>query len=342
MNKIQIQQIHSLLDTPKKVVVVGHQNPDGDAIGSCLALAKTLKKLGHNAHVIMPNAHPKFLQWMPGSDEILHYEKDHKEIDALLAEVDIVFTLDFNSLSRIGGLQQPLEKLIEKEIPFIMIDHHQSPDDYALVTYSDTEMSSTAQMVYHFIETMDWLSLMDADIASCIYTGILTDTGSFKYRNTTATTHRVAAELLEAGAVNWNISNNLFDTNSEDRLKLLSTALGNLVVLKDYNAAYITLSQAELDAHHFQKGDTEGFVNYALSIENVNLALIFIENANEKIIKISLRSKGDFSVNELARDHFNGGGHNNAAGGRSTMSLEDTVAYFKKILEDYKKELTNE
>lgn len=342
MDESQIHQIHSLLSKPKRIAIIGHKNPDGDAIGSCLALAHVLNKLGHTTKVIMPNAHPKFLEWLPGADSILQYENNAKASDALLSDMEVVFTLDFNSLSRISALQEPLESLIKKEVPFVMIDHHQAPDDYALVTYSDTQMSSTAQMVYHFMESLDWLTYMDKSIATCIYTGILTDTGSFKYRSTTATTHRVVANLLEAGAVNWKISNRIFDTNSENRLKLLSTALNNLVVLPEYNTAYITLSQKELDSHNFQKGDTEGFVNYALSIENINLALIFIESASEDIIKISLRSKGDFSVNELSREHFNGGGHNNAAGGRSLSNMEDTVKYLHKILVDYKKDLTND
>lgn len=342
MDESQIHQLHSLLSKSKRIAIVSHKNPDGDALGSSLALAQVLTKLGHITSVIMPNAQPKFLQWLPGSDSILQYEKDTESIDALLSEVDIVFTLDFNSLSRIGGLQQPLENLHKNGVPFIMIDHHQAPDDYAVVTYSDVQMSSTAQMVYHFIEALGWLSYIDASIATCIYTGILTDTGSFKYRSTTAATHRVVADLLDAGAINWEINTLIFDTNSENRLKLLSTALNNLVVLPEYNTAYITLTQAELDSHNFQKGDTEGFVNYALSIENINLALIFIESASEEIIKISLRSKGDFSVNEMSRKHFNGGGHNNAAGGRSLNNMEDTVSYFRKILADYKNDLTND
>lgn len=340
MNEVQIQQTHSLLSKPKQILIVGHRNPDGDAVGSSLALALSLEKLGHTTQVIMPNALPKSLKWLPSCDRILQYEVDKERIDKLLEDIEIVFTLDFNSLSRIGDLQEPLENLQEKKTPFIMIDHHQSPEDYAQVTYSDVGMSSTAQMIYHFIEYMGWMNQLDADIATCIYTGILTDTGSFKYRNTTATTHRVTAKLLEAGAENWKISNQIFDTNSENRLKLLSAALNNLVVLPEFHTAYITLSQDELDAHQFQKGDTEGFVNYALSIENINLALIFIESRQEEIIKISLRSKGDFSVNEMSRKHFNGGGHNNAAGGRSFLSMEETLSYFQDILTSYKSELT--
>lgn len=339
MNESKIQHTHSLLSKPKQVLIVGHRNPDGDAVGSSLALSLILEKLGHTTKVIMPNAIPKSLKWLPGCDEILEYEADPKAIDSIIEDTEVVFTLDFNSLSRVGVLQHPLESLHDKDIPFIMIDHHQSPDDYAIVTYSDVQMSSTAQMVYHFMDSVGWLDKLDAQIATCIYTGILTDTGSFKYRSTTATTHRVVAKLLEAGAVNWQISNNIYDTNSENRLKLLSTALDNLVVLPEYHTAYITLSQAELDAHHFQKGDTEGFVNYALSIENINLAVIFIESKQEEIIKISLRSKGDFSVNEMSREHFNGGGHNNAAGGRSTLSLEQTVNNFREVLDTYKNDL---
>lgn len=217
-----------------------------------------------------------------------------------------------------------------------MIDHHQQPDDYAEVTYSDVHICSTCQMVYHTLEMLDATGSIDADMATCLYTGIMTDTGSFRFRSTSSLTHRVIAQLIDKGADNAFIHQQIYDANSPKRMQLLGTALSNLKVLPEFKTAYITLSQEELDAHNYEKGDTEGFVNYALSLQNTSLALIFIENKQEGIIKISLRSEGDFSVNEMAREHFHGGGHINAAGGRSDRTMTETVDYFISILSQYK------
>ena len=219
-----------------------------------------------------------------------------------------------------------MEQVLAKtDTTFIMIDHHQQPDTYATYTYSDVDMCSTCQMVYHFIEKLDDLDKITANIASCIYVGIMTDTGSFRFRSTTSTTHRVIADLIDRGADNTAIHENIYDTNSYSKLQLKGVALKNLKILPEYRTAYITLSQKELDDHNFKKGDTEGFVNMGLSVNGIIFALIFIENKGENIIKISLRSKGDFSVNEFSRNHFEGGGHHNAAGGKSDLSLADTV-----------------
>ncbi len=337
MNPDQISVLKGLLKTPKNIVVVGHKNPDGDAIGSCLGLANFLRKKGHQVITLMPNDFPKFLQWIPEADEITIYEQEVKISEKIIDQADIIFTLDFNELNRTGDLQGLLENATAD---FVLIDHHQQPDDYATVTYSDVSICSTSQMVYHFIEALDGLDLLNAEIATQLYVGIMTDTGSFRYPSTTATTHRVIANLIESGAKNSEIHQNIFDTNSPDRLKLLGVALKNLIILPKYNTAYITLSQSELSEHNFKKGDTEGFVNYALSMIGVVFAAIFIENKSEKIVKISLRSKGRFSVNEFSRNHFNGGGHTNAAGGRSHLSLTETVEKFINILPNYKEALT--
>ena len=205
--------------------------------------------------------------------------------------------------------------------------------------YSDVQMSSTAEMVYHFIASLQKLDLLSEPIATNLYTGIMTDTGSFRFPATSPTTHRVIAHLMEVGANGAAIHQNIYDTNTPDRLKLLGVALKNLTILTEYNTAYITMSQQELDDHNFKKGDTEGFVNYALSVLGIKFAVIFIENRQDAIVKISFRSKGAFSVNEFARSHYNGGGHTNAAGGRSDKSLEDTVTEFISILPLYKNAL---
>ncbi|MFD1095488.1 DHH family phosphoesterase [Salegentibacter chungangensis] len=332
-----ILEITAELSRAENIVIVPHKGPDGDAMGSSLGLWHFLKDKGHHVKVIAPNDYPEFLKWMPGDEEVIIYEKEVEKSDKLITEADIIFTLDFNDLSRSGQMQESLKA---SESVFIMIDHHQEPADYADYTYSDATMSSTSQMVYHFIDKLRASKNITPEIATCLYAGIMTDTGSFRFSSTTSLTHRVAAELIDKGAKNSEIHNNIFDTNTESRLQLMGVALQNLKVNQIYNTAYITLSQEELDAHNFKKGDTEGFVNYGLSLKGVIFAAIFIEHKAEGIIKISFRSKGDFSVNKFARENFNGGGHINAAGGRSEVSLNDTVVKFNKLLPEYKDELT--
>ena len=337
MNKDTSKTVTSLLASPQKIVVVGHKNPDGDAVGSCLGLSFFLKSLGHNTTVIMPNDFPDFLKWLPGCNEIVIYEKEVENSKEIFENADLVFTLDFNSLDRVGGeLQSVLENTTAK---FVMIDHHQQPSDYAVATYSDVKMSSTSEMVYHFMESLGDSEKLSKEIAINLYTGIMTDTGSFRFSSTSPTTHRVAAKLIEAGAESAIINQNVYDTNSPDRMKLLGVALSNLVILPELHTAYISMTQKELDENNFKKGDTEGFVNYALSVKGVVFAVIFIENKQESIVKISFRSKGAFSVNDFARNHYSGGGHINAAGGKSSQDLNKTINEFISILPRYKKEL---
>ncbi len=333
MEQDEINQLKALLSTPKKIVIVPHKNPDGDALGSTLALYQYLKKSGHDAKLIAPNDYPQFLKWLPFEEKVIKFDQQNTLAVKLIEEADLIFTLDFNHLSRTGDMEKVLT---DATAAFIMIDHHQQPDDYAEVTYSDVHICSTCQMVYHTLEMLDATGSIDADIATCLYTGIMTDTGSFRFRSTSSLTHRVIAQLIDKGADNAFIHQQIYDANSPKRMQLLGTALSNLKILPEFKAAYITLTQEELDAHNYEKGDTEGFVNYALSLQDTQLALIFIENKQEGIIKISLRSEGDFSVNEMAREHFHGGGHINAAGGRSDRSMTETVDYFISILSQYK------
>lgn len=339
MNKETTQIVEKLLASPQKAVIIGHKNPDGDAVGSCLGLSFFLKSLGHNATVIMPNDFPDFLKWLPGVEEVIIHEREREKSTELINTSDLVFTLDFNSLDRVGGeLQTVLENSSAK---FVMIDHHQQPANYAVATYSDVKMSSTSEMVFHFMEALQQAEKLSKEIAVNLYTGIMTDTGSFRFSSTTPTTHRVAAKLIEAGAECAIINQNVYDTNSPERMKLLGVALNNLVILPELHTAYITLTQKELDEHNFKKGDTEGFVNYALSVKGIVFAVIFIENKQENIVKISFRSKGVFSVNDFARNHYSGGGHINAAGGKSSQDLNKTINEFISILLRYKNELTD-
>lgn len=337
MNNKDISDIKELLSTPKKIVIVSHRNPDGDAYGSSLALYHYLLKSQHNVSIVSPNDCPDFLKWLPDQEKIIIFENEQLKGSELLKEAELIFTLDFNALHRVG---KQMEDVLEKvSAMFIMIDHHKQPDNYADYMYSDASISSTSQMLYHFFEKIDALNSIDETIATCLYTGIVTDTGSFKYASTTSVTHRIIADLIDKGINHTKIHINLYDTNSFNRLQLLGKALGNLKVLDEYKTAYISLSQKEMISFNFKKGDTEGFVNYGLSLKGVVFAVIFIEDQKQGIIKMSLRSKGQFSVNEFARKHFNGGGHINAAGGRSEDSLRNTVNNFLKIVPKYKNEL---
>lgn len=338
MNEVDFQRLQQDLSEPKNIVIVTHRNPDGDAYGSSLALFWFLKKLGHELAVVSPNDCPEFLKWMPGEDQINIFEADPDRGSEILQKAEMVFTLDFNAFHRLGEVMEPIMKEI-KPI-YVMIDHHQQPDDFAHFAFVDPSMSSTSEMVYIFINRLNKVELIDKNIASCLYAGILTDTGSFRFPATTSATHRVVADLLEKGANNSDIYNRIHDVNTYNRMQLLGRALDNMVVLERFHTAYITLSQNELNRYKFQRGDTEGFVNYALSLKNVMFAAIFIEDKKQKIIKISFRSVGEFSVNEFARNYFSGGGHINAAGGRSDLSLNDTVKKFVDILPELSNELT--
>lgn len=325
MNDKEIQEIVGLLSTPKKIVIIPHRSPDGDAMGSTLGLYHLLMQMKHQAVVISPNDFPSFLDWMPGSENVLVYENDREATSKWIAAADLIFTLDFNALHRTGEMETVLSKV---SVPFIMIDHHQSPDTYAKYTFSDTSYGSTCEMLYNFMVQIGKKAFIDKTIATCLYTGILTDSGGFKFPKTTGNTHRIVAEFIELGVENTVIPTLLFDNSSYNRLQLLGRALQNLKVIADKKTAYITLSQKELDDFGYEKGDTEGIVNYGLSIKGIHFAAIFIEHTDEKIIKISFRSQGDFDVNLFARAHFNGGGHMNAAGGKSNETLEKTIEKF--------------
>ena len=258
MNSASIAAVKKLLSVPQKIVIVPHKNPDGDAIGSTLALWHYLSNLGQKAVIISPNDYPKFLKWLPGNAHILNFERENSQAKEAIENATVVFTLDFNHLGRIGQMHAVLE---EKEATFVMIDHHQAPSDYAEIMYSDVLMSSTCEMVYNFIEFLGDTSKITPEIANCLYTGIMTDTGSFKFSSTTSRTHKVVAELIEKGAENTKIHNHIYDTNSPSRLHLLGCALKNMVLLNAYRTGYFTFTQEVLDTYEYKKGDTGGFVN---------------------------------------------------------------------------------
>ena len=331
-----IEELKGFLGTSRNIVIVGHRNPDGDAMGATLGLKHYLDKKGHQSTVVVPNEYPDFLHWMPGSETTYRFDWQNTQSQKAIVASEIIFLLDFNALHRVGAdMQKTLEKYPND---FVMIDHHQQPDEVKYM-FSDVTICSTCQMVYQFIEMNNDLNLIDTAIATCLYAGIMTDTGSFRFRSTTSTTHRIIADLIDKGAQNDIIHNKVYDANSYGRLLLLGQALSNLQIFPEHKTAFITLSEAEKNKFDFQKGDTEGVVNYALSLKGIIFAAIFIEDADQKIIKISFRSKGDFSVNQFSRNHFNGGGHDNAAGGKFDGDIETTIKYFKSLLPTYTNEL---
>lgn len=326
----ELLEINTLLTPDSSIVILTHYNPDGDAIGSSLGLKHYLRAKGIHAEIIVPNDFPKFLKWMPEAKKAIIAEYKRRQAFDLIQEADVIFCLDFNSHQRIGFLG---EWLLKAEGKKILIDHHQQPESFDFV-YSDTIIPATSQMIYHFIEAMDDEKYVNKDIAECLYTGIMTDTGGFRFRSTSATTHRIIANLIEKGADPSVITSNTWDTNTISRLHLLALILGRIEVVNDGKVAVLYLTREELQEYGFQKGDTEGFVNYGLSIIGVKMSAFFMEDLYEDFIKISFRSKDDVDVNLFSRKYFNGGGHINAAGGKSYESLYDTIETFKTRIEE--------
>tara|TARA_B100000886_G_scaffold65635_1_gene41131 strand:+ start:5528 stop:6538 length:1011 start_codon:yes stop_codon:yes gene_type:complete len=324
-----------IISTQKKIVIIPHRNPDGDALGSALALKHFLDAKKHNVSVVSPNDYPTFLKWLPGESDIIKFSKTPSIARDKINKAKLIFGLDFNSLSRIQDLSEIVKKT---KVDKIMIDHHESPEFFANLNYSDPSMSSTCEMVYNIINASD-SKLLDKKIACCLYTGIMTDTGSFRYPSTTSMTHQVVSHLINLGANGSDIHQKIFDSSSLSRLKLLGISLSNLIKIPDLPVVYITLSKEELVLCDFKKGDTEGFVNYGLSLKGVNFSCMMIENENEGKIKMSFRSQGGFSVDNFARNYFNGGGHLNAAGGVSMESLDKTITHFKNALKNHISEL---
>ena len=330
-NKNLESQIKTLIKESSSCVIIPHKNPDGDALGSCLALNRFLLKKGLKSVVISPNDYPSFLKWMPGEKRILNFENKSSEAINRIENADLIFTLDFNDLSRSGNICDEI-KTAKGQI--IMIDHHENSKKYADFELSQPEIGSTCEMIYNLIEYID-PEAITSDIASCLYTGIMTDTGSFRFPSTSAKTHHIISKLIEKGANNSKIHENIYDNFSYNRLKLLGVALKNIEKIDPLPYVVITLSQIELDDCFFKKGDTEGFVNYGLSIKGIDLSIILIESKEDNIIKMSLRSKGDFSVNVFAEKYFNGGGHHNAAGGVSRETLVKTKKKLISLLKSY-------
>lgn len=328
MKKPNFAAFKALIKKSKNIVIVTHWSPDGDAMGSSLALYNYLLKIKKKATVIVPNEYPEFLKWMPGDTKVMNHQKDTEKVETLIAKADAIFTLDFNNLKRIEKLGDAVGSSPAIKV---LIDHHQQPEKYAKLMYHDVKCCSTCEMIYDLIVGMGGKKLIDKKIASCLYTGLMTDTGSFRFSSVNAKTHAILADLIKAGAVPYQIHEAVYDTYSYSRLKLIGYALTQkMTAVLEKNTAYIVLSEEELKRFDFQKGDTEGLVNYPLTIKGVKFSAYFAEMDGK--VKISFRSKGKFDVNTFARTYFSGGGHINAAGGKSDLSLNDTVNKFMAII----------
>lgn len=333
---LSVSEIKSLLATPQKIVITTHHKPDGDAMGSSLGLYAYLIQQGHHVTVITPTDYPYFLHWLPNNGDVIIYTEQPEKSAQLVADAAMIFCLDFNNLSRINELGE----LVRASSAYkLMIDHHLEPEDFDDYRHWSINACAAAQLVYDFIvNEMEDAEFMNKDIATCLYTGIMTDSGSFRFPSANATVYRIAADLIDLGAEHWRIHQLVYDNATENRLRFLGHCLSNkLEILPEFHTAIITVTKEELKSFNIQTGDTEGIVNYALSVNGIKLAAFIIERTDK--VKLSLRSTGDFPANEICKKYFNGGGHRNAAGGFSDENLEDTVKTFKALLPDYKLQL---
>ena len=313
-------ELRALLENPGKLCIVNHLNPDGDAMGSAMSLNHMLGLLGHEVATIVPNAYPKVFEELANLGRVINFELDESHAKSFLEESRLIFTLDFNTPDRCGEVLGSL--ILAQASPKVMIDHHQQPGAYAAYTFSDTSKSSTCEMVWDFIEAMNWQHKANQAVADALYVGLMTDTGSFRFPSVLPNTHLTAAKLLEKGARNAYWHEKVMDSNRVQRLQLLGNFLQNMAIYPEYRTVFFHLPHHTLNECRYEKGDTEGFVNYGLSLEGMGLSVFFLEKG-PNYWKLSFRSKGDRDVNALARALFSGGGHKNAAGGEWQGTLPE-------------------
>jgi phosphoesterase RecJ-like protein len=329
-----VYRLKKELSQQRRIVVTTHQGPDGDAMGASLALYMFLKKQGHDVNVITPNDYPEFLHWLPYNSDVINYMRQKSVADALIEKAEYIFQLDYNTLSRSADMTRALYKCKASRV---LIDHHPNPDMMSRFCFSDTEVSSTCELLFCILKRWD-ASMIDIDIATCLYTGIMTDTGCFCYRSAGSQTFWASAELMRYGIDREDIYDKIYDNYSENRMRLMGYCLNEkLEVFPQYCTALISLNLEEQQRYGFVIGDSEGFVNLSLSIKGIRFAAFFLEKEDK--VKMSFRSKGNFSVNDFSRNHYGGGGHLNAAGGDSKIPINDLVQQFRELLQSYEKEL---
>jgi len=328
----ELEDLRQRLSRPNKIVITTHHKPDGDAMGSSLGLYHYLASKGHRVTLVVPNDFPDFLLWMPGTEVVVDYDKAPDIAIEKIQEAELIFCLDFNAISRLEKFgpvigNSPADK--------VLIDHHLDPENIFQHAFSYTDACATSELIYEFIVAMGDRHLLNKDIAECLYTGIMTDTASFRFASMLSNTHRIIADLMDAGAENHKIHESVYDNSSEERLRFLGYCLGEkLRIFPEYHTAVISISKEELSKFKNKTGDTEGIVNYGLGIKGITFAAFFAERPG--IVKISFRSKNNFSAKDFANKHFEGGGHKNAAGGKSNISLNETIDKFISLLPEYK------
>lgn len=326
-----IRDLSLLQERPRRIVIISHSRPDGDAVGSSLGLYHVLRHQGHEVSVVLPNAFPEFFNWLPGSGQIIDFQLSPAAAGDALDQAEYIFCLDFNVPARLESMSQ---RFLKTSATRVMIDHHRDPDNFCRYQWHDIAASSTAELIYTFLAELDWLGLLDAEAAVCLYTGVLTDTGSFRFSNTSPQTMRVTAALMEFGLDAEQIYERVYHTFSEDRMRFFGHCLVNkMQIFHQYKTGLIVVNQEELNRFNVGTGDTEGLVNYPLSIYGIVFAVLVIDRGNLR--KLSFRSKGQFNVDQFARDHFSGGGHRNASGGFSSQGLDAVVRRFSSLLPNY-------
>lgn len=324
--------IFQAITNANSIVITAHRSPDGDSIGSSIALYHLLKKWQKNVMVVHPDPAPEFLHWVPNQEVIIDFENQAEKASELLLAADLIFCLDYNEPSRVGKDMQ--EVLVQSKAVKVMIDHHLHPADFCDFTLSETSACSTCELLFQWLKAIQKENEIDAVIGQCLYLGIMTDTGSFRFPSVSSGTHEIAAFLIEKGVKHFEIHEAVFDTNTIDRIRLKGYALSEkLVLIPGIPVAYASLSEGELNRFNYQKGDTEGLVNQILGIQGIKMAVFFAEKDGK--VKISFRSKGEYVVNQLANDHFEGGGHAYASGGISFISLDETIAKFVTNVKNY-------
>lgn len=336
INEEKIQDVKKKVIECEKFVIISHISPDGDAIGSSLGLASFLKELGKTVSVVMPNAFPDFLKWMNGASDILVYADNRAEVEKIVLNSDVIFTLDFNALHRIGNDFGTL--VADSKACKILIDHHLDPAGFPDITISYPQMASTSEMIFRVICRMGYFTEMTKECAECIYTGMMTDTGAFTYNSNNPEIYAIISELIKKGIDKDQIYRNVYNNYSADRFRLMGYILSEkMKIYPEIGTALLTLSTAELMRFNFRKGDTEGFVNIPLSIKGIIFSAFIKEDVDK--VKLSFRSQGEFNTNEFSSTVFGGGGHLNASGAESYVSLDETIKKFEAALPNFKEKL---
>ena len=323
--------IASWIRESKRIAILTHTNPDGDAIGSSLALALALRKLDIETNVVIPDGLPDFLRWLPGIELSTTFAYKKEKSTQIIENADLIFCLDFNDPKRLNGVEK---HFAESDAKTVLIDHHQDPVQFTDVTISETWRGSVGEMIYLFLNDLFDEDLLDKDIATCLYVAIMTDTGNFNYASSYPEIFHIVGDLMKYNLEKDRIYSNVYDAYTEDRMRLQGYVMQEkMVVHPKYHTAYISLTEEELKRFNHRKGDTEGFVNIPFAIKGIRFTALFVEK--KEVIRASFRSKGNFPVNRVATEHFHGGGHINAAGGDSFLTMEETLKIFESLLVDY-------